>query len=296
MGRREPRPDEAPGVLRHYIGPDHFRTLRVPVLRGRIFDDRDRIGSPRVTIINRTAAQRFWPNEDPIGKRVWFGGGSSYDRPDSSAEIIGIVGDVAYQPFDERPFQADFYTPYMQFTFATRTVLVRTSRNPSGILTDVRRALQSVDPTLAMFEVRTEDEVMKASWARLTYQTEVLSGFAAVALLLAAMGIFAIVAHVIGARRREIGVRMALGATPAQVLATVGESGARPAAMGLVAGLVATLLLERVFSSAIYGVRSFEAAVVASVGVALSLVIVAAAYLAARRALNVDPAESLRFE
>jgi predicted permease len=296
MGRPEPRRDEAPGVLRHYVGPDHFRALSVPVLRGRIFDDRDRQGSPRVTVINRTAAERFWPNEDPIGKRVWFGGGSSYDRPDSSAEIIGIVGDVAYQPFDERPFQADFYTPYAQFTFATRTVLVRTRLDPSAIVPEVRRALQSVDQTLAMFEVRTEDEVMKASWARLTYQTKVLSGFAGVALLLAAMGIFAIVAHVIGARRREIGVRMALGATPAQVLATVGESGARPATVGLVAGLVATLLLERVFSSAIYGVRSFEAGVVASVGIALAIVIVASTYLAARRALTVDPAESLRFE
>jgi predicted permease len=296
MGRPEPRREEAPGVLRHYVGPEHFQVLRVPVLRGRMFDARDRAGAPRVVIINKTAAARFWPNEDPLGKRVWFGGGSSYDRPDSSAEIIGIVGDVAYQALDERPFQPDFYTPYMQFTFATRTVLVRTTLDPSVSVPAISRALQSVDRTLAMFDVRTEDEVMKASWSRLTYQTKILSGFAAVALALAAMGIFAIVAHVIGERRREIGVRMALGATPARVLATVGESGARPATVGLAVGLIAALVLERVLASTTYGVRAFDAPVVAGVTVVLAIVIVASTYLAARRALNVDPVESLRFE
>jgi predicted permease len=133
MGRPEPPRDQAPGISRHYVGPDHFRALHVTVLRGRVFDDRDRAGTPRVAVINLTAAKRFWPNEDPIGKRVWFGGGSSYDRPDSSAEIVGIVGDVAYQALDERPFQADFYTPYMQFTYAARTVLVRTRLDPATI-------------------------------------------------------------------------------------------------------------------------------------------------------------------
>jgi hypothetical protein len=283
-------------VLRHYVGPDHFRTLRVPVIRGRVFDERDRAGSPRVAVINLTAAKRFWPNEDPIGKRVWFGGGSNFDRPDSSAEIVGIVGDVAYQALDERPFQPDFYTSYTQFTYVARTVLIRTRLDPAAIVPELRRALQSVDRSLAMFDVRTMDEVMSASWARLTYQTKILAGFAVIALLLAATGIFAIVAHVIGDRRREIGVRMALGATPALVLATVGESGARPAAVGLATGLVAAVLAERVISSAIYGVKSFDVGVIGAVAVLLALVILASTYLAARRALRVDPAESLRFD
>ncbi len=296
MGRPEPPRDEAPGILRHYVGPHHFRTLRVPVLRGRVFDERDRAGSPHVVVINQTAAARFWPNEDPIGKRVWFGGGSTFDRPDSSAEIVGIVGDVAYQALDEHPFQSDFYTPFTQFTYASRTVLVRTRLDPATIVPEVRRAIQSVDRSLAMFEVRTMDEVMSASWARLTYQTKILSGFAIVALVLAATGIFALVAHMIGTRRREIGVRMALGATPAQVLMTVGEGGARPAAIGLVAGIVVTLVAERALESLVYGVRSFDVEVIAAVAVTLAVVIGLSAYLAARRALRVDPAESLRFE
>lgn len=296
MGRPEPPRDQAPGVLRHYVGTHHFSALHIPVLRGRVFDERDRAGTPHVTVINQTAATRFWPNEDPIGKRVWFGGGSTFDRPDSSAEIIGIVGDVAYQPLDERPFQPDFYTPYTQFTYATRTVLVRTKLDPTAIVPDVRRAIQSVDRSLAMFEIRTMDEVMSGSWARLSYQTKILSGFAAIALLLAATGIFAIVAHVIGTRRREIGVRMALGATEAQVLATVGESGARPAAIGLVAGLAAALVLERALASLVYGVRAFDVRILGGVALVLATVIALSTYLAARRALSVDPAESLRFE
>jgi putative ABC transport system permease protein len=296
LGRPEPARDAAPGVLRHYVGPHHFTALRVPLLRGRVFDDRDRAGSPRVAIINHTAAARFWPNEDPIGKRVWFGGGSSFDRPDSSAEIVGIVGDVAYQALDEHPFQPDFYTPFAQFTYASRTVLVRTRVDVASVVPEVRRALQSVDRSLAMFEVRTMDEVMSASWSRVTYQTKILSGFAVIAVVLAATGIFAIVAHVIGTRRREIGVRMALGATAAQVLVTVGEGGARPAAIGLAAGVVSALIAQRALESLVYGVRSFGMEVIAGVAALLAVVIGASAYLAARRALRVDPAESLRFE
>src|SRR6185369_16511119 len=137
-------------VLRHYVAPEHFKTLGVPLLRGRIFDDGDRAGRQRVAIINRLAAERFFPNENPIGKRVWFGGGSSFDRPDSAAEIVGIVGDVAYQTLDERPMQPDFYTPYAQFTYASRTVLVRASGDPVRLVTAVRRAICEADPTLAM--------------------------------------------------------------------------------------------------------------------------------------------------
>ncbi|MGH7619947.1 MAG: ABC transporter permease, partial [Gemmatimonadaceae bacterium] len=273
IGRPVARPDEAPPVLRHYVAPDHFRALHVPVLRGRVFDERDRAGSPRVAVINQTAARRFWPNEDPIGKRVWFNGGSNFDRPDSSAEIVGVVGDVAYQPLDERPFQADFYTPFTQFTYATRTVLVRTRLDPASLVPDLRRAVRSADHTLALFDIRTMDDVMSASWARLTYQTKILSGFATIALLLAATGIFAIVAHVIGARRREIGVRVALGATPARVLMIVGESGARPAMIGLVAGVVATLLVERALAATVYGVRSFDGRMISGVALVLATVI-----------------------
>ncbi|HTL96784.1 MAG TPA: FtsX-like permease family protein, partial [Gemmatimonadaceae bacterium] len=293
-GRPLPRPGEAPMVLRHYVAPDHFRVLRVPVLRGRAFTAADRGGAPRVAIINELAARRFWPNEDPIGHRVWFGGGSSFDRPDSSAEIVGIVGDVAYQQLDERPYQPDFYTPYSQFSYATRMVLVRTHGEPAAVVTDMRRAVRGVDPTLALFDVRTMDDRVRASWSRLTQQTRLLGAFAGLALVLAATGIFAVIAQAIGERRRELGVRAALGASKAHLLAHAARRGALPAALGAAAGLAASVAGGRVIAAAVHGAPAFEGSVTLVVGAAASIVIAVAAGLGARRALAIHPAEALR--
>lgn len=296
LGRVQPKPDDAPPVLRHYVGPDHFRALRVPVIRGRAFNDGDRAGANRVTIISEGAARRFWPNDDPIGKRVWFGGGSSFDRPDSSAEIVGIVGDVAYQHLDEHPFQADFYTPYAQFTYATRTVLVRTRGNANAIVPELRRAVRRADPNLALFDVRTMDDRVADSWARVTYQIRLLGAFAVVALLLAGTGIFAVISQVIGDRRHEIGVRTALGATPLQVIAIVGDRGARPAFAGVVLGLGVSLSIGRLLGASVYGVRAADPTLIACVTVTAAVVILLAVYLAARRALVIQPAEALRYQ
>lgn len=294
VGRPEPARDAAPPVLRHYVGAHHFRALRVPLLRGREFNASDRAGANRVAIINETAAKRFWPNEDPLGKRVWFGGGSNFDRPDSSAEIVGIVGDVAYQHLDERPIQADFYTPYMQFTYATRMVVVRTASDPLSLVPALRRAVRRADPNLALFEVQTMDERVADSWSRVSYQTGLLGAFSIAALLLAGTGIFAMIAHAVSERRREIGIRVALGATAAQVIGTVGGRGARSATVGLVAGLAAAVALARVLNARVYGVTSLDAPVILSVVGATAFVILGATLAASRRALAIEPAEALR--
>ena len=294
MGRDQAKPNDAPGVLRHYVGPDHFRALNVPLLRGRIFNAGDRAGSPRVAIINQTAARRFWPNEDPIGKRVWFGGGSTFDRPDSSAEIVGIVGDVAYQQLDSRPFQPDFYTPYLQFTYATRFVLVRTAGDPSAIVPELRQAVRAADPELALFDVRTMTERMHESWSRLSYQIRLLTTFAIVALILAGTGIFAVITHSIGDRRREIGVRIALGATSTQIVGLIGNRGARPAMVGLGVGLVAAVAIGRAMASLVYGVKAVDPTVSVAVVVTTVVVVLLATYLAARRALFIQPVEALK--
>lgn len=293
-GRPWASADVAPFVLRHYVGPDHFRTLGTPLLRGRLFTDGDRAGNQRVAIVNEAAATRFWPNEDPIGQRVWFGGGSNFDRPDSAATIIGIVGDVAYQPLDEHPVQADFYTPYTQFTYAFRTVLVRTRIDPRGLMTEMRRAVQRASPELAIFDARTMEDHAGDTWTRVTYQTNILASFAAVALLLAAGGIFAVIAQVIGDRGNEIGVRVVLGATPRQVLAAVGSHGFRPAVGGVAVGLIAAIAVGRMLASLLYGVPAVDAIVLAGVATAVVLVAFIATYLGARRALSVSPMDALR--
>jgi putative ABC transport system permease protein len=294
VGRPTPPPDEAPPVLRHYVGPNHFRVLGVPLIRGRTFSSSDRAGSPRVAIIDQTAAKRFWPNEDPIGKRVWFGGGSNFDRPDSSAEIVGIVGDVAYQPLDEHPFQPNFYTPFAQFTYASRMVLVRSRDEPSALVAAIRRAVHDADPELALFEVETMDERMHDAWARLSYQMRLLGAFATTAVLLAAMGIFAVITQAVGDRRREIGVRVALGATPAAIISSVGRHGARPAMIGVGVGLFASVLMARVLSSMLYGVRALDPPVLAAVVFVAVAVTLLATYLASRRALSIEPVEAMR--
>jgi putative ABC transport system permease protein len=294
VGRPEPSRDAAPPVYRHYVAPSHFRVLHVPLIRGREFTSADRAGSNRVAIINETAAKRFWPNEDPLGKRVWFGGGSSFDRPDSSAEIVGIVGDVAYEHLDAHPFQADFYTPYAQFTYATRWVVVRTKGDPLALVPALRRAVRRVDPTLALFDVKTMEERVNDSWARTSYQTRLLGAFAVAALLLAGTGIFAVVAHAVSERRREIGIRVALGATASQVVTTVGTHGARPAAIGLFIGLIAAMGIARMLASAVYGVGGLDPIVILSVVGTTTFVILGATLVASRRALTIAPAEALK--
>ena len=228
--------------------------------------------------------------------RVWFGGGSSFDRPDSSAEIVGIVGDVAYQQLDSRPFQADFYTPYAQFTFASRYVLVRVSGDPSAIVPELRRAVRTADASLALFDVQSMTERMHDSWSRLSYQIRLVATFAIVALVLAGTGIFAVIMNAIGDRRREIGVRVALGATSSQIVSLVGEIGAKPAVVGLAFGFVASIGIGRAMSSVVYGVRTFDVGVSVVVIALTTLVVLAATYLAARRALAVEPIEALKQE
>jgi predicted permease len=294
IGRPQPRPEDAPPVLRHYVAPEHFATLGIPLLRGRIFTGEDRAGGRRVAIINRLAADRFFPNEDPIGQRVWFGGGSNFDRPDSAAEIVGIVGNVAYQSLDERPVQPDFYTPYRQFTYASRAVLVRSLGDPAALVPAMRRAVRRANPGLALYEVRTMDDVLGDSSAGRRFDTALLSAFALVALVLAAMGTYGVVAHSVAQRTREVGIRVALGATARDVVALVVREGMTLPLIGLFIGILASAAFTRVLRSALYGVSSTNPAVYAVLGFALACVGAVACYVPARRAARVDPVIALK--
>ena len=294
IGRPQPQPEDAPPVLRHYVGPDHFRTLGVPLLRGRTFDLGDRAGRQRVAIINQLAAERFFPNDDPIGKSVWFGGGSNFDRPDSAAEIIGIVGDVAYQSLDERPMQPDFYTPYAQFTYAARAVLVRSLGDPAAVVPAIRAAVRRVEPTLALYEVRTMEEQLGYASAGRRFDTMLLAAFASIALLLAGMGIYAVVAHAVAQRTREVGIRIALGATARDVVAMVMREGMTVPAVGLVVGLAGSLALTRVLRSALYGVSATSPGVYMMLTMVLVGCCLGACYVPARRAARVDPLVALK--
>jgi putative ABC transport system permease protein len=295
-GRPLPLPYQAPPVLRHYVGPDHFKTLGIPIRRGRVFGPGDVAGAPRVTVISETAARRFWPGEDPIGKRVWFGGGSSFDRPDSSAEIVGIVGDVMHEPLDRQPNRASFYTPYAQFTYAFRMVFLRTAGDPLALVPAVRKAVRSVDPDVAMRDVQTLDQLVRGSWARHRFEAMVFGGFGAAALLLAASGIFAVLAYAVADRTREFGVRIALGARAADVMRlVVGEGLAFPTA-GMVLGVVASFAATAAMRSSLYEISPLEPRVYAETIGLLLLAAAAACVIPAWRASRADPLEAMRAE
>lgn len=293
-GRPLPGPGEAPVVLRHYVGFEHFSTLGIPLMRGRAFGKTDVRDSPRVTIVSAFAAERFWPGEDPIGKRVWFGSGSGFNSPDSSAEIVGVVGDVAYQPLDQPANYASFYTPYTQFTYASRMVFARTSGEPLAVVSGVRRAISLVDPDLAMREAQPLSEVINSSWARNRFDAVLFGGFGLVALLLAASGIFAVLTYAVANRTREFGVRMALGASSGRVMRHVIGEGMVIPVTGLAAGGIAAIGLTRVLQSSLYGVSPQEPRVFIATAALLLAAAATACLVPAWRATRADPMEAMR--
>jgi putative ABC transport system permease protein len=284
-------------VLRHYVAPDHFKTLRVPIIRGRVLEARDRVGSPAVVVINEAAAQRFWPGEDPIGRRVWFDGASGFDSPEASAEIVGIVGNVAYQPLDENPIQFDFYTAYAQFTYPARMVLVRaTAGEPLALVPPLAQAVTRADSDLALFDVQTMEARAQLSWSKHSFQTALFVIIAFIALSVAATGVFAVTSFFVTSRNREIGVRMALGAHTGQIARAIVLPTMRYALPGAAAGILGALVLGRTMRAALYETSPLDPAVLAGAVAVLIAAVLAATYFPLRRALAVNPVDVLRSE
>ena len=288
-------PHDAPPVLRHYIGPDHFRVLGIPLLRGRVFDEGDVAGRPRVAVISQSAALKFWPGRDPIGERVWFGG-SAFTTRETSVEIVGVVGDVVYEPLDAGTNRADFYTPYQQFTYGSRNVLVRTGGDPLAVVPGIRAAVASVDPDLPLVDLQTLPDRIGDSWARQRFDAAVFAGFALVALLLAASGVYSVVSFAVRQRTQEMGIRLALGAPPRAIVRMVVGEGMIFPLVGLIAGAIGAVGVTKVLRSSLYQVSPGDARVPATALVVLLFVAILACYFPARRATEVDPARTLRAE
>jgi putative ABC transport system permease protein len=287
-----PSAGPAPIVGRLYVGPDHFRTLRIPLLRGRLLTAADRAGQPRVAVINETAAHRFWPDDDPIGRRVWFGGGGGFASPDSLTEIVGVVGDVLHGP-PGGAIRPEFYTSYLQFTWPYTTVLVRAAGDPVALVPALRRAVRDVDPNLPIFDVQTMRERAAGSLAGERSATIALTIFAGLGLLLAALGIYGIMAYTVAQRRREIGIRLALGAAPRDILRFILGHGSALTAAGLAIGAAASVAMIRVLPALIADIGPPEPWVALAVTTLLLLIALLACYLPARSAMRVHPAETL---
>ena len=297
VGRPVTTAADAPTVLRHYVSPNHFKTLRVPIIRGRGLEERDRAGSPAVVVINEAAGQRFWPGEDPIGKRVWFEGAAAFGSPEASAEIVGIVGNVAYQPLNENAVQPDFFTAYAQFTYPSRMVLVRAIAGESlGLVPQLAQSVRRADPDLALFDVQTMEARAQLSWSKQSFQTSLFVIIAFIALSVAATGVFAVTYFFVTSRSREIGVRMALGANTGQIIRAILGPTIRFVLPGAAAGMLGAFLLGRTMRASLYETSPLDPSVLGGAILVLIAAVLSASYLPLRRALAVNPVDVLRSE
>jgi putative ABC transport system permease protein len=289
--RTNPPEGSEPPVGVHHVSPDYFRTLGVPVLRGRAFTPADRRGAPKVVMINASAAAKFFPNEDPVGKPIAVGQGGFHDR----AEIVGVVDDIRFGSVEEAP-QPDVFIPYLQAPRPGALLYLRTTGRPEAVVSLVRGLIRELDPLLPVYDVRTMEDRVQLATARPRMTTWLLGAFAAAALLLAAVGVYGVIAYDVTRRTREIGVRMALGARPVSVLGLVYRRGLTLTLAGLAIGLAAALGVTRLLRSLLYGVEPADPATYAAVMVVLLTAAVAAIWLPARRATRVDPMEAIRAE
>lgn len=273
------------------LNSNYFRTMGIPLLMGRDFTERDITeAGARVIIINETMARRFWPNESPLGRRVRVNRAES--PPD---EIIGVVRDVKTTAFGSE-VPPTLYWPHHSWAFAFGAVLVRTTVDPMSLNAAVTREIHSLDPELAIADVRTMEQVLWRSVAQPRFNTTLLTVLALVALALAIMGIYGVMSYAVSQRLHEFGIRIALGAQAGDVLRLVVKHGMRLTLVGVGLGLVASCALTRVLSGLLYGVRPTDPGTFIGVALLLSVVGLLACYIPARRVTRLDPMATLRHQ
>ncbi len=286
------KPSEMPTTISQIVTPDFFATLRVPIMDGRFLTTQDARDSVPVTVISATLARRAFPNQDPIGKHLTFGGS---DRHEPARLIVGIVGDVRSNPFNTA-FDPTAYVPLMQVPTRATSIVVRTASDPNTFAAGAVAQLRSVDPDTPAFDVRTLEQVIADNASGVESSARMMLIFGFVALTLSAAGIFAVMAYTVGQRTHEIGVRMALGAQRSDVLRLVVSSALKMGGIGLAIGLVISAMMARALSSALFGVVQIDISVFAALTALLIAVAGIAAFVPARWATKVDPMQALRYE
>jgi putative ABC transport system permease protein len=283
-------PAEAPSAERYSVSPDYLRAMGIPLLRGRGFTEQDNANASLVTLINRTARERIWPNEDPLGKRIRLGGIENPPRA-----IVGVVGDVNHYDLETAP-DLQAYVPHPQWTDSYMLLVVRTTTDPGALTGAVRQTIHALDPDAPLHNVATMRQLVSASVAQRRFTLLLIAVFAAVALLMAAVGLYGVMAYSVTQRTREIGIRIALGAQGADVLRLVVRRGLRLVALGLALGMMAALALTRLMKNLLFEVSATDPLTFAGVGALLALVALLACWIPARRATRVDPMVALRVE
>jgi len=289
-GRPPDPPGQEPRVGRIVASPDYFRAMRIPILQGRSILSSDVESSPRVAVINQELARRYWPGESPIGKR--------FRRPHADEkspwiEVVGVSGDVRHRGL-EAPVRPEMYFAFAQAPETGVSLVLATTPDPAGLAEAVKREIHAIRPDQAVSSVRTMGRWVADDISSDSLWTWLTAAFAASAAALAAMGLYAVVSLAVGQSRREIGIRMALGAQARDVLSLVLSRFLRFAGAGMAAGLAATLALSRIVSSLLYSVRPTDPQVLSAICLLLAAAVFVASYFPPRRATRVDPARALR--
>ncbi|MBI2929233.1 MAG: ABC transporter permease [Verrucomicrobia bacterium] len=306
-GQPEPPPHERPSMQVHIVGPDYFRTMGIPVLRGREFteqDDRRHLqGSGRESewgaglkaiVIDEEFARRHWPNLDPIGQRVRVPWGPREQQPVMT--VVGVVGRIKEDRLSEQGGMVQAYLPFLQRPLRGMVVAVKSAQPPEALLSAVRQQVLALDPEQPIFEVRTLSEMRSRNIAPERLNLALLGVFAAVALALAVIGLYGVLSYAVAQRQREIGVRMALGAQPRNVLALVIGHGMRLALIGIGLGMLGALAITRVLRNMLFEVNPFDPLAFSLVTAILGGVALLACWIPARKATKVDPMVALRHE
>jgi putative ABC transport system permease protein len=268
---------------------DYFKAMGIPLLRGRLFDSRED-SAPRKVIISTALARIFFPNEDPIGKQIAIDWNDN--NPD---EIIGVVGDVHQTTLDDE-IRATTYWPPSRFAYPWNSVVIRTSGDPAHIVPEVATIVRQFDPTIALADVRTMDDVMSISAAERRLTMLLLTAFAGLALLLATVGIYGVISYSVSERTHEIGIRMALGASRGTVMQMVLRQALALSAVGVAAGAAGAYVLTGLMKTLLFGVPPADPVTFVAVAVLLTFVAAIAAWIPGIRATRVDPVVALRAE
>jgi len=286
--RPSDNPANDPDALRYAVSSDYFRVMGIPLRHGRLFDEHDREGALAVVVINETFARRVWGGVDPLGRRIRMGEDDSPLRT-----VVGLVGDVRHAGLDAPP-EMQIYLPQAQWVDSDMILVFRAVGDPGHLAAAVRQAVWAVDPDQPVSYPATMDGVRAVSMARRRFALTLLSAFGGIALVLALVGLYGVLSHSVVQRTREIGVRVALGARPRQVLALVLGDASRLVGAGLLAGTVLAMALTHLLSGLLFGVTPTDPATFLLVPLALALAALLAAYAPARRATRVDPLVALR--
>jgi predicted permease len=294
-----PKPDgqgEAPQA--RSVTPGYFAAMGIPLVRGRLFEPRDLEGAPRVVIISEAMARRYWPGEDPLGRRITFNSGIPTEEQQpvggpGSREVVGIVGDVHHLGLDEREVPM-FYTPHAQQpSYHTMTLVVRSAGTGTDSLPAIRAAVRNMDASVPLYQVRSLDQVLSRAVATPRLRAGLIGLFALLAALLASLGVYGVISYVVSERTHEFGVRVSLGATARDVRRLVIADGMRPVAVGTLVGLFAAWALGQTLGAFLFGVTPADPLTYAAAVCVLLAAALAATLAPARRAVRVDPVTAL---